>query len=461
MGGGFVSLNTALSALYAQQHGLDVTGQNVANVNTEGYSRQRVRFDAIGAPSGAAIHSTSVSAGQGVKTTGFERLRDAFLERRALQEHAADAGLRANQTVLDRVERSFSEPGENGIQAQMSKFWSAWDDVANRPGDPGARSQLVEVAATLAGDFNRVASDLTSLRSSVTSQLQSRVGDVNELATMVAELNGRIQTAVSAGTSPNDLLDKRDDLVAQIGALVGVTTRDGPAGTVDVYLGGTALVRGSDAESLAVSVAAGGSVTIGWPQLNTPAEVTDGEVGALTEAVNSTIPGYQAQLDGVADTIRDAVNVQHAAGANALSPPTTPTDDFFTGAGAAGMAVNAVIVADPQRVAAAAAGAGSLDGSNAQAIALLGESATGPDSAYRSLITALGVDAQRANRRVDMQADITMQVDTARQAQSSVSLDEEMTNMLGFQHAYEAAARLMTTVDQMLSILMQTGVVGR
>jgi flagellar hook-associated protein 1 FlgK len=461
MAGGFVTLNTALSALYAQQHGLDVTGQNVANVNTDGYTRQRVRTTAVGSPSGAAIHSTSFSAGQGVRTVGFDRLQDEFLERRALQENSVLSGLTTSRDVLDRIERSFNEPGENGIQAQMSKLWSAWGDVANRPGDPGARTQLVEVASTVAAEFNRLTSSFGGLRDSLTQQLGARVADVNATATAVADLNARIQTAVNAGSSPNDLLDERDRLVSHIATLTDVTIRSGPAGTVDVLVGGTALVRGADANNIDVTTSPSGSVALSWRGIGTPVDVTGGEIGSLASAVNVVVPGYQAQLDAVANQLRTAVNTQHAAGADSMVPPTTPPVDFFVGTGAADFAVNPAVVSDPRLVAAAAAGAGPLDGANAQAIARLSEQVSGPDAAYRNLVTTLGIDAQRANRRVDTQTDIARQVDEARKSQASVSLDEEMTNMLMYQHAYEAAARLMTTVDETLDVLMRTGVVGR
>jgi flagellar hook-associated protein 1 FlgK len=461
MAGGFVTLNTALSALYAQQHGLDVTGQNVANANTDGYTRQRIRTSAIGSPSGVAIHSTSFSAGQGVRTVGFDRLQDAFLERRALQEQSTLSGLTTTRDVLDRIERSFNEPGENGIQAQLSKLWGAWSDVANRPTDPGARTQLGEVAATLAGDFNRLASDFGALRDSLTQQLGARVADVNATAVAVAELNARIQTSVNAGGSPNDLLDERDRLVGHIAELADVTIRSGPAGTVDILVGGTAVVRGAAASSMNLTASASGAVSLSWNGYGTPVDVTGGEVGSLAAGVNTVVPGYLAQLDVVANQLRTAVNAQHALGADGMTPPTSPPVDFFSGTGAGDLAVNPLILSDPRLIAAGASGAGALDGANAQAIARLSEQLSGPDAAYRNMVTTLGIDAQRASRRVDTQTDISRQVDEARKSQASVSLDEEMTNMLMYQHAYEAAARLMTTVDETMDVLMRTGVVGR
>lgn len=456
----FASLGTALSALYAQRHGMDITGQNVANANTDGYSRQRVRMEAMGGVTGAQLHSRRMMAGGGVKVVDFQRLRDSFLELRALQEQSAGAALRTSQTTLARIELSFSEPGPNGLQAQLAEFWSGWDDLANRPGDPGARSQVLERAATVVEGFNRAASDLVGLRASLTDQLRSRLNDVNNAAARIAELNQSIQSATNAGLSPNELLDQRDRLVNELSNLVTVSTRDGAAGSVDVYVGGSALVRGNTTEALGVTVdTVTGDATVTWSRLGVAAELAGGETGGLVAAVNTVVPGYQQRLDQVADTFRTTVNTQHVAGDDLV--PATPTDPLFTGSGAAGLAVNPAVAADPNRVAAAAAGAGALDAGNALAMADLAGLVNGPDSQYRSLIADLGADAQRANRQVSIQGQIAAQVDAARKAQSSVNLDEEMTNMIAFQHAYDAAARFMTAVDQTLDTLLNMGMVGR
>lgn len=455
----FSSLGTALSALYAQRQGLDTTGQNVANANTEGYSRQRIRMEATGGATGAQLFSRRTSPDGGVRVVDFQRVRDTFLELRALQENAASASLQSTQTVLSRAELSFSEPGPNGLQAQMADFWASWDDLGNRPNDPGARSQVIEQAKTVVDGFSRAGADLASLQASVTDQLKSRVSDINTTASQIAQLNQAIQNATNSGMTPNDLLDQRDLLITQLSSLVGVTTRDGDAGSVDVFVGGSSLVRGANSEPLGVDVSGAGTASVMWSRLGVAADVGGGEAGALVSAVNTVIPGYRQRLDTVVNQFRDTVNTQHQAGDDLV--PGGTTDPLFTGSGATGLAVNATIVADPNRLAAAGAGAGALDSSNALAMAALANLPGGPDASYRSLISDLGADSQRADRQLTIQTQIAGQVDAARKSQSSVNLDEEMTNMISFQHAYDAAARYMTAVDQTLQTLMSTGMVGR
>ena len=471
---GFVSLNTGLSALSAQQHGLDVTGQNIANANTDGYSRQRVRLEATGGLAAAAIFSRSLTPGGGVRALGFERLRDAFLDARALQEHATDASLRTTQSVLSRLELSFAEPGDNGIQEQLAAFWAGWDDVANRPGDTGARVQLLELGRTVAASFTRVAHDLASLRDASRGQLEARVNDVNQAAERIAELNTTIQSAVNAGLSPNDLLDQRDRLIGDLAGLAGVTTRPGDAGTADVFIGGTALVRGSTVDALAVTAPdAAGTVEVRWGPLGPRADLGGGELAGLVDAVDETLPVWQHSLDDAACSVRDTVNRVQAEGFDQAGAAGTP---MFSGAGAGDLAV---ALEDPAGVAARAGtwnggtppawipAEGTLGGGNALRAAGLGGASSwedtvthegglaAPDGVYRTLVNALGTAVQRVDRKVELQTRITAQVDSARQAQAGVNLDEEMTNMLMFQRAYQAAARFMASVDETLDTLLR------
>ena len=146
---GMGGINIGMTALQAQRQGLDTTGQNIANANTEGYSRQRVRLSALGSPTRPAFFSQFVSAGSGVKVDAIDRASDRFLQVRSLQEHALDSSLQQTKSILNRVELAFDEPSDEGLQNQLADFWSAWDDVANTPDDLATRTQLLEKARTV------------------------------------------------------------------------------------------------------------------------------------------------------------------------------------------------------------------------------------------------------------------------------------------------------------------------
>ena len=458
MGSEFSGLNLALTGLMAHRQALDVAGHNVANANTDGYTRQRVRMEAAGGAAVAAIHARWSGVGAGVQVKTVERLRDAFLDARAMAEHGADSALRKTQAVLSRIELSVAEPGDSGLQAQLAAFWSAWDDVANRPGDIATRAQLVEQAKTVANALNQAAASLTAVGDASVDEINVTINQVNVTTAQIAELNQAIASATNGGLSPNDLLDKRDRLVDELSRAVGITIRPAASNQVDVYIGGTSLVRGASAMALTVDQTAG-VVSVRRQADSLSVAIGGGDVGGLLAAVNDVIPRHQASLDAVAASLMTAVNAQHALGVDLDGNPGQPV---FTGTTAADVALNPALAANGRLIAAAAAGGGLLDGSNAQALAELATAAAGPDVAYRSFVNALGVEAQKANRQVDIQSEITRQVDAARDSASAVDLDEEMSNMVAFQHGYEAAARVMTTVDGMIDTLInRTGLVGR
>ncbi|HSF26341.1 MAG TPA: flagellar hook-associated protein FlgK [Actinomycetes bacterium] len=460
----FGSLSTALSALYAQQRGLDVTGQNIANANTEGYSRQRVDLKSVGAPTVPAIWATYEGAGGGVTVSDVQRLRDMFLESRAHTEHGRLSYLQSMSTTLANVEQTLGEPGETGLAAQLGEFWGYWHDVANNPGDLAARGQLLQQAGTITTTFHNAQRALAAQWNAAREQVGTIADEVTATAARVAELNAAIARATQAGTPSNELADQRDLLAMRLADLVGSTTKASTDGQVDVYLGGTALVRGATSNGLTVKgpgdfdSAGGAKVSLEWANGGYDAAVTLGKAGALLESVNVAIPGYLADLDGVAKQLVEDVNTVHAAGYDLTGntginffDPTKLTADTIQ-----------VALSDPNQVAASAVPGGNLDGSNATKLADLGIGTTGPDATYRQLIVKLGVQAQTTNQRVDIQASTTTNLDSAREAQAGVSLDEEMVNMMSFQHAYAAAARVMTTIDQTLDVLInRTGLVGR
>ena len=183
----FAGLSIALSSLYAQRQAIETTGHNIANANTEGYTRQRVNLQGVGGSAVPAFYSQGNSVGRGVAVGDIERLRDAFLEIRGQQEHALDKNYTTTQSVYQRVELLFAEPGNTGLQNQLADFWSSFDDVAARPGDGAARSQLIEKSKTLTSSFNKAATDLDSLKSDNANQLKSRVAEINSMASQVGD----------------------------------------------------------------------------------------------------------------------------------------------------------------------------------------------------------------------------------------------------------------------------------
>jgi flagellar hook-associated protein 1 FlgK len=451
-------MSIGLSALLAQRAALDTAGQNIANANTDGYARQRVNLSSTGGSTIPSFFSRYTGVGTGVAVTGVDRITDRFLQLRSLQEHANDSGLQQTKVIMSQVELAFNEPSDTGIQSQLADFWSAWDDVANNPNDLSARSALLEKAETVTTGFRQVANSLDAVSQTAVNQLGNDAKEINNLGAGVAKLNQGIQTAINGGLQPNDLLDQRDLLLQKLSSMIGITTQDGPNGMVDVYVGGTALVRA--AQTATVHFDPTSPVALRWDVDNSAVATSGGTDRGLLQAVNVDIPKYRNALNDVATNFRDTVNAQHRQGVSLGSAPgaTASNVDLIIPGGVASGTVDAANISvanlTPDQLAAAAVNGGRMDGTNARALAELVSSPTGPDQSYRSLVGNLGVDVQRANNQAAIQGEVTRQTDAAAQAVSGVNVDEEMTNMLSYQHAYEAAAKFISAVDETLSTLI-------
>ncbi|MER7002592.1 flagellar hook-associated protein FlgK [Dactylosporangium sp. NPDC000555] len=459
----FSGLNTALSALYAQRRALDLTGQNIANANTEGYSRQRVELSPAEPVSNPARWSTSNGVGAGVRITDVTRLHNEFNTNRTRAERGLNAYLQAQSTVYANVEQTLGEPGSTGLQSQLSDYWAAWSDVANRPGDVSARTQLLSRAGTIADTMRTTRQNLDNLYGATREQLDADIAVVNQTASGIADLNARIALAHTANMPTNELSDQRDRLVLQLSELTGATGRLNSDGMVDVSLGGNLLVQGDTVRTLQAvgSTTVDGlgvaPVRVRFTDNGTPAAVAAGKVASHLQALNQTIPNTVAGLDHVAQTLIQTVNAQHAQGydISATPPSTTPTPqpggDFFTGTGAKDIAV---AITDPAKIAASSTPTTPYQGDNANLVAAVAKNPQGADTQYRNFVVDIGIQAQTVNRRAAAQQVLADNVTAAEQAESGVSLDEEMTNMLQFQRAYEAAAKVISVIDMTLDSLI-------
>jgi flagellar hook-associated protein 1 len=454
-------LNTALTALHAHRAALDVAGQNIANANTEGYTRQRVELRANGGPPVPAVFATWQGAGAGVAVNDVVRLREAFIENRGRAEHAQQAYLSTMDQAYGFIENVFAEPSDTAVAAQLSEFWAGWHDVANNPADVAARNQVLQRGSVVADGLRAAHEALGSLWTSSRTNLDTLAVEVNTAATAVAQLNETIRRAQGAGLAANELSDQRDLHVMRLAELVGATASARDDGTVDVHVNGSTLVAGSTSRSLVVTGAGRmadqgtAPVSLRWADSGIPT-AAGGRIAAELSLVGAVLPDQAAALDDIAARLADTVNTQHRAGYGLDGVNDRP---FFTGTTAATLAV---AITDPRHLAASGAPGGTYSGSNADSLAALAKRADGADATYRSMTVKLAVVAQSTARRADMQSEVVTEVDAARDAGSGVNIDEEMTNMLASQRAYEAASRLLTTIDGVLDVLInRTGLVGR
>ena len=462
------ALQSALSGLLAQRQRLDVIGHNVSNVSTPGYSRQRADLVSAGGGPTPALFSGSLLTGDGVDVVGISRYRDQFLETRSLGERAATAQLSIQSRYYERVELVHTEPSDDGLAASLDTLWSAFDELANHPGQIPQRTAVLEQAEATVGQFRFMDSQIRTLRRTSVGEADALVAHVNDLATEVAALNDSLRPLLLSGASPNDLLDQRDLALGKLSELVGGRVQHRDDGTVDVYVGGNSIVSGGRTIELQSETVVDASFAdVGMQRLvfrvNGGGEVvpTGGEAAGLLEMANNAIPDAIRGLDQVASSFVTSVNSLHSAGQD-LDGATGWNFMDPAGTTAATLAMSADVVDQPRRLAIATVGAGQLDASVAQQLAGLRDAAGGPDDQYADLVGGLGVRVGSARARASAQESVLLRIDEARLSARGVNIDEEMIDLVAAQRAYEASARMINAVDEMLDILVnRLGLVGR
>ncbi|WP_342600355.1 flagellar hook-associated protein FlgK [Psychrobacillus sp. FSL H8-0483] len=505
MGSTFMGLETSKRGLYTQQSALYTTGHNISNANTLGYSRQRVNMEATLGYPGTGLNAPKMPGhlGTGVQAQSVQRIRDQFIDRQYRQETTKLGYWESRSTAIAEMEDIMSEPSEFGLNASLDQFWKSLQDLSTNPENAAARKVVVQRGIGVAESFNYIHKQLSDIQGNLKNEILTSTDDVNSILNQIASLNEQIQAIEPNGYMPNDLYDARDTLLDELSQFFPIDieyTKSGgnslaiAEGSVKVSIktktGSIEIINGKDAGKLSPNgmsnnenfepfngfTVAGSGAVVGGPITYDDMELNKGKMlsqinsyGHGTDSKNAQgyYPEMLAKLDQMANEFAKAFNVIHEKG----HPLAGSADiaDFFdvTSSGAAGIKVNADIIKDPGSVA-ASSGIGE-EGSGANAILLAnmksgiltGLGGATVQSFYQSMIGQLGVDGEQANRLAYNSATIKLTVENNRAAVSSVSLDEEMTNMITFQQAYNASARMITVVDETLDkIINGMGRVG-
>ena len=453
MSGLFTTLSAASRALAAQDYGLNVTGQNIANLNTDGYSRRTVDLQEV-AP----------GAGGGVDATSARAQRDALLESRIRQAYPAEQQQSAIATSLGVVETTLGSPGQS-IDGQLTAFFNTFASLSQDPTSSIARDGVVQQGQLLARAFNVMSTNLADARTAADSQIRSGVGRINSLAAQIASLNASIGNA--GGADAESLRDQQGVALKKLSGLADITVTQQVDGTASVSVGtGRALVVGGDAYALGIgSAGISGEATITSQGVDVTSEISRGSVGGELLVRDQYVPGYQARLDQLAFGVAQQVNTLHAAGydANGHTGQTFFTPLGSAAGAAAALAVDPALAGDSSLVAASSTGTAG-DNQAAKAIANLRDARTmsggtaSLSDVWSQLVFRVGSDSQTAQAQQHSSQEIVNQIAKLRDQVSGVSLDEESANMLKFQRAYQANARLFSAVEQTLTTLM--GMVG-
>ena len=576
----FFGLDIGVTGLHAAQQMLDTAAHNVANANTPGYSRQRVRLVESAPYTFPAFNRSGLPGqiGSGVTVQSITRVRDTFLDLQVQAQTALKGEWDARQAQLSKIESIFPEPSDSGLGSVISKYYSAWQDVASDPSSTAARTAMTEQASSLTLELNRDATQLGAVRTDINQQVSQQVLTVNDVASQIADLNGQIQRVTVTGENPNDLMDQREQLLEQLSAIVPARVDTKTDGTITVLVGGVDLVNNVTARKVVAATDSSGNVTPQWAD-GSSLDLQSGQMKALLAVRDQDLAGYSTQLDTLAQGIADSTNTLQERGIDANGNAGQALFTYYPGNVAATLGINPAIAANPQLVAAAGAANTPGDGSVAGLIADLQNaksysagvagtdivggmnlttnttarlltvatdtavaqkytfSSSGPNSLtltgadgsnqtitlsdmatgstqtlnfdqlgikltvstggalksgadlitdlttaghdalvaatlytpsqtvtdfYAGLVGKIGTASSQATEMAGNQQLVVDQVTSQVSQVSGVSLDEEATDMIKFQHAYQASARVITAMDEMLNTLINgMGLVGR
>ena len=570
----FNSLNIGRLGLLAQQYTMNVLGNNIANVNTEGYTRRRV----VLSPQPSVELGSGLIFGTGVKVEDVQRIRDTFLDVYLRNEMGTLGMLGKSNAAYKHIEVIFNELSDQGrsLSGMMSEFWEAWQTLSTEPENPAMRETVMSNGLSLASTFRYMRDRLDGLRLDMNTAVNTTVAEINTLAVELQELNSEIMTAESEPHTANDLRDRRDLIIDRLSQLAAVTTRDLGDGEMAVFINGSLLVSGNMVRTIETAVGTDGLYDVRWADTGDAVAPSGGELKGLLDARDTTIPSYTARLDAHATQIIKEVNRLHSQG-NGLVRYTTATsgaavtdpdgaldsaaglafedeissgsfwlavydtdgtlldeqeititagvstlntvaaevtadflatgylqasvtngeltvelgagapagatfsfvkndgtgdtsgfllatelNTFFTGEDSETIDVSSVIQNNPDLVATASSTAPG-DNTIALAIGNLRSDAfvIGADSEARTFddyyeitVSTLGIESAREGNLMTNQQNVVEAFERQRQAYSGVNLDEELSQLIGVEHAYTAAARYISTIDAMLDTLL-------
>ncbi len=447
-------LSIARTALLTQQRAMTVTAHNIANAETPGYSRQRLRLEAA-TPS----YLPYGTIGRGVFDVGIERARDPFFDH-VFRNHNGLLGRSSTmQDMLGQIEASINEPSDDGVASALDSLFSAFNDLANDPTSGPNRSLVVSAATRFTDLVHRLDSDVRQANSDALTRMRQQTQEVNGLLQRVADLNTQILSAGGPDHTAPDLQDQRDQLIDQLSQRLDVRVLPQSDGTLSVLSGDAVLVQNGEAATLSVNVGTNGIATLNANGGSASFSPSSGSLSALLDLVNVHLPEVQQSLDTFAGQVVSQVNSIHRSGYTANGETNV---DFFDPAGvtARSISLSTSVRATPSNIAAggtAASGDGAIalqiSGLANERLATLGDATLG--EFYIDFTTALGLDVQSAVQDASSAETLVASADEQRLSVSGVSIDEEMTTLITQQQAYSAAARLIEVANQMMQDLMQ------
>lgn len=441
----------ATNALDVDQGAIDVTTNNIANQNTPGYSREVVDLS-----ESAPVEVGNLTYGTGVNLDQVQSVRDQVLSLQIAEQTTQQSGAQTELNSLQQVQSLFSS-STSGIGSDLSSFFSSISELSTDPSDLEQRSAVITDAQNLVTDFNQAATSLTQNQQSLNDSVSSTVDQINSLTQQIAQINAQVGQMQQLGKDPGALEDQENQLINQLSTLTNVSETQTQEGLTLTTGNGTALVVGNQSYALQVGTGTDGMQDVFSNGQDITSTIQGGTLGGTIQVRDQDIPGLMNQLNTLASQFADAINSAQAQGYDLNG---NQGQALFTYNSAAPASSLALATTDPDAIAASSDGTPGSNGNIANLMAVetnplpSGES---PTDSYASIV------AQSGNLAAEAQANVTASTTSLNQLNdqlgsiSGVSINEETANLLNYQNAFSAAARVVSTVDELTTTVLDMG----
>lgn len=485
----FFGFNSAVRGLLASQRALYTTNHNIDNANTKGYSRQQIEQRATSPYKMPGVGFL----GTGTEVYNVERVRDSFVDFKYWTETGSMGEWEIKNNSLTEIEKLMGEPSNNSFRKYMDDFYKSLDEMSKNPSDMAFREPVLQNSMALTKHINETAKRLENMKKETEYEIETRIKNINNLSDQIAKLNRQIYSAEIDGKPANDLRDKRELLVDELSKIVNVKVNESPDGKYNVSVGGISIVDHLYTNEMSLKIT-GDKYTVHWEN-GGEVNVKSGELKGLLDMVQGDgegnsyrgIPYFQKQLDDFAKGFAEKFNEVHRQGyGEGEGDRGVDADgkkilgiDFFVEAGndptnitAATLTINSEIVKDVKKIAAAGNPGGAAE-DNTNLLKLIkqredksffptGLSQGTPDDFIKAMLSSMAVDSLQAERFYKTQELMQKNIGTKRQSISGVELNEEMADMVRFQHVYVASSKMISTMDMIIDITVnRLGLVGR
>ena len=441
-------LSIATQSLMAQEDALQVASNNIANANTPGYSREVLDME-----ESPPVAQGSLWFGTGVNAGSVESIRDQMLELSINDATQQQGNAQAQSAALQQVETLFSDPSQ-GIGSDLTAFFNSINQLSSDPTSIPTRQSVLTAANNLANDFHTTVTQLDGIQQNLDLQVTQSVSQINQLTSQIAALNGQIAPLQQLGQNAGTLEDQRDELIQQLSQLTGVQVLQTNQGETVATSNGTPLVVGTQSFALSTAPGPDGMQHIFAQGTDITSTLTSGQIGGLLTVRDQSIPNVLSDLDGLASGLAANFNAAQAEGFDLNGNQGQPLFAPVSGAGAA--ANFQVSTTDPSAIAASSDGSAGSDGNLTNLLAVQNQplaSGESPIDDYSNLVFNVGNLSAQAQANVNAAQNSLQQLNNQLDSVSGVSIDEETANLIRFQNAYQAAANVISTVNNLTQYL--------